>query len=67
MEAISMPIRDAQDYQHVTTPELRAQAVKAHSVILKAIRDKDEDAAFKRMERHVSAYRDVAIANSAAA
>ncbi len=67
MEAISMPIRDAQDYQHVTTPELRAQAVKAHSVILKAIRDKDEDAAFKRMERHVSAYRDVATANSAAA
>jgi GntR family transcriptional regulator, transcriptional repressor for pyruvate dehydrogenase complex len=67
MEAISTPIRDAQDYQHVTTPELRAAAVKAHAAILKAIRDKDEEAAFKRMERHVTAYRDVATAKSAAA
>ncbi len=61
MEAIAMPIRDASDYQHVTTPELRALAVKAHAVILKAIADQDEDAAFKRMGRHVSAYRDVAV------
>lgn len=60
MEAISTSISDAQDYQHVTTPELRAAAVKAHTVILKAIRDQDEEAAFKRMDRHVSAYREVA-------
>lgn len=61
MEAISMPIRDAMDYQHVTTPELRRVAVKAHSVILRAIEEQDEDAAFKRMERHVAGYRDIAI------
>lgn len=67
MEAVSMPIRDAMDYQHVTTPELRAGAVKAHTVILKAIREQDEDAAFKRMERHVSAYRDIATQPDAAA
>ena len=48
------------DYQHVTTPELRAMAVKAHTVILKAIREGDADAAFKRMERHVAGYRDIA-------
>lgn len=60
MEAVATPIRDAMDYQHVTTPEMRAFAVRAHTVVLKAIRDRDEDAAFKRMERHVSAYRDVA-------
>lgn len=60
MEAISTPIRDAMDYQHVTTPELRAIAVKAHTVILKALREQDEDAAFKRMDRHVSGYRDIA-------
>lgn len=60
MEAISTPIRDAMDYQHVTTPELRAIAVKAHTVILKAIREQDEAAAFKRMDRHVSGYRDIA-------
>jgi GntR family transcriptional regulator, transcriptional repressor for pyruvate dehydrogenase complex len=65
MEAVSTPIRDAQDYQHVTTPELRAAAVKAHAAILKAIRDKDEEAAFKRMERHVTAYRDVATPKNA--
>lgn len=60
MEAIAAPIRDAMDYQHVTTMELRHGAVKAHTVILKAIADRDDEAAFKRMERHVSAYRDVA-------
>ena len=61
MEAISAPIRDAMDYQHVTTPELRALAVKAHTAILKAIKDQDADAAFKRMDRHVSGYRDIAV------
>ena len=60
MEAISMPIRDAMDYRHVTTPDLRREAVKAHTVILKAIAERDGEAAFKRMERHVSAYRDIA-------
>lgn len=60
MEAISTPIRDAMDYQHVTTPELRVVAVKAHTVILKAIREQDEDAAFQRMDRHVAGYRDIA-------
>jgi GntR family transcriptional repressor for pyruvate dehydrogenase complex len=60
MEAVAAPIRDAMDYQHVTTMDLRQGAVKAHTVILKAIADRDDDAAFKRMERHVSAYRDVA-------
>ena len=60
MEAVSMPIRDAMNYRHVTTPELRQGAVRAHTVILKAIAEQDGDAAFKRMERHVSAYRDIA-------
>jgi DNA-binding FadR family transcriptional regulator len=60
MEAISTPIRDASDYQHVTTPELRAAAIKAHSGIVRAIREGDGETAFKRMERHVSAYREVA-------
>ena len=60
MEAIATPIRDAQEYQHVTTADLRAAAVKAHAVILKAIAEQDGGAAFRRMERHVSGYRDVA-------
>lgn len=61
MEAISRPIRDAMDYQHVTTPELRHTAVAAHTKILEAIRTQDEDAAFRRMARHVSGYRDIAV------
>ena len=65
MEAIAMPIRDASDYQHVTTGELRNGAVRAHSVILKAIADGDEESAYKRMERHVTAYRDIATGREA--
>jgi GntR family transcriptional regulator, transcriptional repressor for pyruvate dehydrogenase complex len=61
MEAISTPIRDAMDYQHVTTPELRRVAVKAHTSILRAIEEQDEEAALRRMERHVAGYRDIAI------
>lgn len=61
MEAVTAPIRDAQEYRHVTTPELRRGAVRAHTVILEAIAACDGAAAFKRMERHVSAYRDIAI------
>ena len=61
MEAVSKPIRDAMDYQHVTTPELRHSAVAAHTKILEAIRARDAQSAQRRMERHVSAYRDVAV------
>jgi GntR family transcriptional repressor for pyruvate dehydrogenase complex len=60
MEAIAMPVRDAMDYQHVTTPELRQLAVRAHTGILQAITQQDEEKAFRRMSRHVSAYRDIA-------
>lgn len=67
MEAITMPVRDAMDYQHVTTPEMRSNAVRAHTVILQAIRDQDEQSAARRMERHVTAYRDVATGVAAAA
>lgn len=59
VEAITTPIREAMDYQDVTTPEIRALAVKSHGAIMQAIRDQDGDAAFNRMSRHVSAYRDI--------
>ena len=65
MEAISMPICDAMDYQHVTTPELRRTAIAAHTKILEAIRAKDKDSAFRRMNRHVSGYRDIAVSGEA--
>jgi len=61
MEAVSAPIRDAQEYSDVTTPDLRRGAVRAHTVILAAIAARDGAAASKRMERHVGAYREVAL------
>ncbi|GHF67271.1 FadR/GntR family transcriptional regulator [Seohaeicola zhoushanensis] len=61
MEAISKPIRDAMDYQHVTTPELRRTAIAAHTKILEAIRSQDAASAFRRMERHVSGYQAIAV------
>lgn len=60
MEAVSQPIFDAAAYQEVTTPEIRRAAIKAHSAILKAIEAGDEAAAASRMERHLTAYADVA-------
>ena len=60
MEAISTPILDAARDRHVTTPEIRQTAVKAHTVIMRAIRDQDAKAAFVGMERHISAYGEVA-------
>lgn len=61
MEAISRPIRDAMDYLHVTTPELRALSVAAHSKIMEAIRAQDSASAIHRMKRHVEEYRNIAV------
>lgn len=60
MEAIAGPIQLAAAYQQVTTDALRAEAVAAHARILQAIRDRDPKAAFRHMDRHVSAYSEVA-------
>lgn len=61
MEAISRPIRDAMDFRDVTTAEMRMVAIRAHTAILKAIRERDEEAAFRKMYRHVDAYREMTI------
>lgn len=60
MEAISTPILDAARDRHVTTPEIRLAAVKAHTAIMRAIRDQDTKGAFAGMDRHLSAYGEVA-------
>lgn len=60
MEAIADPIFDSSGYQEVTTEAIRAAAVKAHTGIVRAIEDQDADAAFNRMQRHLSAYSSVA-------
>lgn len=60
MEAISQPIFDAADYQEVTTPEIRHEAVRAHGAILDAIERQKPDLAFTRMQKHLAAYADIA-------
>jgi DNA-binding FadR family transcriptional regulator len=60
MEAIAQPIFDAAGYQEVTTLEIRREAIRAHSAILKAIEAGDAKLAFSRMEKHLGAYVEVA-------
>ena len=60
MEAIADPIFDSSGYQEVTTEDIRAAAVKAHAGIVRAIEGRDAEAAFNRMQRHLSAYSTVA-------
>ena len=67
IEAVSRPVRDAMDYQDVTTIELRHSAIAAHGKIMEALRAQDSESAMRRMQRHVSGYRDVAMMDGAEA
>lgn len=60
MEAIAQPIMDAAGYHQVTTNDVRSEAIRAHGRILEAIAAQNPKAAFTRMERHVSAYSELA-------
>lgn len=60
MEAIAQPIQLAAGYQQVTTDAIRVEAVEAHARILRAIREKDAKAAQRYMDRHLSAYSEIA-------
>lgn len=60
MEAVAQPIFDAASYQQVTTPVARAETVKAHGAILRAIERQDAKLAYSRMEKHLSAYAQLA-------
>ena len=56
MASIAGLIHDASRAEHVETADVRAVVVKAHRRILQAIRQRDGEAARRRMERHVKAY-----------
>lgn len=56
MEAVAHPIYESTAYQEVTTPDARAETVKAHGAILRAIERKDAKLAYSRMEKHLTAY-----------
>jgi DNA-binding FadR family transcriptional regulator len=64
MEAIAQPILEADGYHQVTTPEIRAEAKKAHSAIQESIENRKADQAHGRMARHLGAY--IAVAQTMA-
>lgn len=54
--ALSDPLYAATEYRSLTTLENRRDVVRAHERVVQAIEARDGDAAFRRMQRHVSAY-----------
>lgn len=56
MRALSEAIYAGTDNQGFVTDEVRATTVKAHRSITRAIRERDKDAAVRRMSRHVHSY-----------
>lgn len=56
MASITGLIHEASRTEHVTRLDVRRAVLKAHRRILQAIRQRDADAARRRLERHVKAY-----------
>ncbi|MDE2004794.1 MAG: FadR family transcriptional regulator [Betaproteobacteria bacterium] len=64
MEVLSQAIHDATEIAAFDSEEVRMSTLKIHRAILAAIVDGDADAARRRMTRHVSAAREVALGRS---
>src|SRR5690606_19088694 len=62
MTALSSAIYDSTDNKGFVNEEVRSTAVNAHQRINEAIRDRDPDAAVRRMERHVHGYAEAVLA-----
>lgn len=56
MTGLSLAIRAATDDESFVDMGVRATAVHAHEGVMRAIREQDGDAAFRRMTRHVHSY-----------
>jgi DNA-binding FadR family transcriptional regulator len=56
MTAISQAMHAGTDLRDFNSDEVRTIVIKAHHRVFEAIRDRDPDAARRRMERHVGAY-----------
>lgn len=56
MRALSQAIYEGTDNQGFVNEEVRDTTVRAHRSITRAIREKDQDAAVRRMNRHVHSY-----------
>jgi DNA-binding FadR family transcriptional regulator len=67
MEVLSTAIHEATEIEAFDSEDVRASTLKIHRAILAAIVAGDADAARRRMSRHVSAARDVALGGDATA
>lgn len=56
MSAIARPFFVASDLKDFISPQMRAAGIHAHRRVMEAIRDRDGEAARRRMDRHVDAY-----------
>lgn len=61
MMALSRAIYTATHNEGFVNEEVRAITVRAHKSVTRAIKDKDADAAVRRMRRHVHAYAEAAL------
>lgn len=55
-QAISQAVYEATDLRGFNSPEVRQAVVQAHQRVMDAIEQRDADAAWRRMGRHVGAY-----------
>lgn len=62
MLALSRAIYTATNNEGFVNDEVRSIAVRAHRSVTRAIKDRDADAAVRRMERHVHSYAAAALA-----
>lgn len=60
MQAIALEIRAATDLEDFNSADVLEAAQHAHETIIEAIRRRDPEAARRRMQRHVHAYREAA-------
>lgn len=67
MEVLAQAIHDATELEAFDSAEVRAQTLKIHRAIFAAIEAGDADAARRRMTRHVSAARELALKGPAEA
>ena len=64
MSALQDAIHAGTDLDHFNSPDVRKAALHAHDGVVEAIRARDRDAAFRRMYRHVHAFREQATART---
>jgi DNA-binding FadR family transcriptional regulator len=60
VDAISRPIYAATEYQSLNTPDLRHEVLQVHGRVMEAIIARDPEAAYRRMQRHMNAYSEMA-------